>query len=60
MPLRSGGSYNSVDDILTPADADMIDDIGEELDDDPEMQHTYPRSFLTTKQDSKYLTASSN
>ncbi|KAF8544586.1 hypothetical protein BDD12DRAFT_872549 [Trichophaea hybrida] len=48
-PMRGGRSYLPVDDILPPPADNMIDNIGEKSDDDAEMQHPNPRSFLTTK-----------
>jgi len=48
-PLRGGRSYFPLDDILPPPAEDIIDDIGEESDDDGETQRPNPRSFPTTK-----------
>jgi len=48
-PMRGGHSYLPLDDILPPPTEDMIDDIGEESDDDREMRRPNPRSFPTTK-----------
>jgi len=48
-PMRGGRSYLPLDDILPPPAEDMIDDIGEELDDDDETRRANPRSFPTTK-----------
>jgi len=48
-PMRGGRSYLPLDDILPPPAEDMIDDIGEELDDEGETRHQNPRSFPTTK-----------
>jgi len=47
--MRGGRSYFPLDDILPPPAEDMIDDIGQESDDDGEMRRPNPRSFLTTK-----------
>jgi len=49
MPMRGGRSYLPLDDILPRPAEDMIDDIGEESDDDGETRRPNPRSFLTTK-----------
>jgi len=49
MPMRGGRSYLPLNDILPPPAEDMIDDIGEESDDDGETRCPNPRSFLTTK-----------
>jgi len=48
-PLNGGCSYLPLDDILPPPAEDMIDNIGEESDDDGEMRRPNPRSFPTTK-----------
>ena len=48
-PMHGGRSYLPLDDILPPPADDMIDDIGQESDDDGEMWHPNPRSFPTTK-----------
>ena len=48
-PMRGGRSYLPLDDILPPPAEDMIDDIGEESDDDGETRRPNPRSFPTTK-----------
>ena len=48
-PMRGGHSYLPLDDILPPPAEDMIDDIGEESDDDGETCYQNPRSFPTTK-----------
>jgi len=48
-PMRGGRSYLPLDDILPPPAEDMIDNIGEESDDDGEMRRPNPRSFPTTK-----------
>jgi len=47
--MRGGRNYLPVDDILPPSAKDMIDDIGEELDDVGETRHPNPRSFPTMK-----------
>jgi hypothetical protein len=44
-----GPSYIPLDDILPHPAEDMIDDTGEESDDDGETEHPKPRSFPTTK-----------
>jgi len=49
MPMRGGRSYLPLDDILPPLAEDMIDDIGEESDNDGETRRPYPRNFPTTK-----------
>jgi len=49
--MRSGPSYLPLNDILPPPANNMIDDIGEELDDNGETQRTNPRSFPTTETD---------
>jgi len=49
MPMRGGRSYLPLDHILLPPAKDMIDDIGEELDDDGEMGRPNPRGLPTTK-----------
>jgi hypothetical protein len=41
-PMRGGRSYVPLDDILSPPAEDVIDDIGEELDDDGEMWRPNP------------------
>jgi len=48
-PMRGGRSYLPLDDILPPPADDMINDIGEESDDDGEMRRPNPRSFPTMK-----------
>jgi hypothetical protein len=48
-PMRGGRSCLPLDNILPPPAEDMIDDIGEELDDDGVTLHPNPRSFPTTK-----------
>ena len=48
-PMRGGRSYLPLDDILSPPAEDIIDDIGEESDDDGEMRRPNPRSLPTTK-----------
>jgi len=48
-PMHGGRSYLPLDDILPPPAEDMIDDIGEESDDDGETWRPNPRSFPTTK-----------
>jgi hypothetical protein len=48
MPMRGGHSYFPLNDILPAAAEDMIDNIGEESDDDGEIPRQYPRSFLIT------------
>jgi len=48
-PMRGGSSYRPLDAILPPQAERMIDDIGEESDDDGEMWCPNPRSFPTTK-----------
>jgi len=48
-PMRAAGSYFPLDDILPPLAEYMIDDIGEEWDDEVEMQCPNLRWFLTTK-----------
>jgi hypothetical protein len=48
-PMLGGRSYLPLDDILPPPAEDMIDDIGEESDDDGETRRPNPRSFPTTK-----------
>jgi len=48
-PMRGYRSYLPLDDIPPPPAKDMIDDIGEELDDDAEMWCPNPRLFPTTK-----------
>jgi len=48
-PMLGGRSYLPLDDILPPPAEDMIDNIGEESDDDGETQRPNPRSFPTTK-----------
>jgi hypothetical protein len=42
-------SHLRLDNIFSPATQDMIDDIGEECDDDRETQRPTQRSFLTTQ-----------
>ena len=46
ISMRGGRSFLRLDNILPPPAKDMIDDIGEESDDDGEMWHPNPRSFL--------------
>ena len=48
-PMRGGRSYLPLDDILPPPAEDMINDIGEESDDEGETRRPNPRSFSTTK-----------
>jgi len=48
-PMCSGRSYLPLHDIVPPPAKDMIDDIGEELDDDGETWRPNPRSFPTMK-----------
>jgi len=48
-PMRGGCSYLPLGDILLPPAKDMIDDIGEESDDDGETRRPDPRSFPKTK-----------
>ena len=48
-PMRGGLSYLPLDDILPPPAKDMIDHIGEELDDDGETRCPNPRSFPMMK-----------
>jgi len=48
-PMRSGRSYLPLDDMLPPPGEDMIDDIGEESDNDGDMRRPNPRSFRTAK-----------
>jgi len=47
--MRGGRSYIPLDDILHAAAEDMIDNIGEQSDDDGETWRLKPRSFPTTK-----------
>jgi hypothetical protein len=49
MPTRGRRSYLPLDEILPPPAEDMIDDIGEESDDDGETGCPNPRIFQTTK-----------
>jgi len=49
MPMRGGRSYFPLDDILQPPAEDMIDDIGEESDNDGVTRRPPPGSFVTTK-----------
>ena len=46
-PMCGGCSYLPLGDILPPPAEDMINDIGEESDDDGETQHPHPRNFPT-------------
>jgi hypothetical protein len=48
-PMHGGRSYLPLDEILPPPGEDMIDDIGEESDDDAETRHPNPRIFMTMK-----------
>ena len=48
-PMRGGHSYLPLDDIFPPPAEDMIDDIGEESDDDGVTRCPNPRSFPTMK-----------
>ena len=48
-PMRGGHNYLPLDDILPPPAKDMIDDIGEESDDDAEMQRPNPRRLPRAK-----------
>jgi len=48
-PTSGGRSYFPLDDILRPPAEDMIENIGEELDDDGETWRPYPNSFPRTK-----------
>jgi hypothetical protein len=45
--MHGGRSYLPLGDILPPPAKDMINNIGQELDDDHETRHPYPRTFLT-------------
>jgi hypothetical protein len=47
--MHGGRSYLPVDDIFPPPAKNMIDDIGEESDDDGETRLTNQRSLLTAK-----------
>ena len=47
--MRGGRSYHPQDDIFPPPAEDMINDIGEELEDDGEMRRPNPSSSLMTK-----------
>ena len=49
MPIHGGRSYLPLDYIHPPPADDMIDDIGQESDDDAEMWPTNQTSFPTTK-----------
>jgi len=49
MPMHGGPSYLLLDDILPPPAEDMINDIGDEPDDDTERRHPDPGSFPMTK-----------
>jgi hypothetical protein len=49
--MYGGWCYCPCDVILQPPAKDMIDSIGEEPDDNGEMQSTNPRSFPMTKTD---------
>jgi len=49
MIMPGGQMYLPVDDILPPPAEDMIDDIGDESDDDAEMRSLNPTCSLTTK-----------
>jgi hypothetical protein len=53
--MHGGCSYLPLDDILTPPAKDVIDDIGEELDDDVEKQCPNPRWFPIIEESSKHL-----
>jgi len=48
-PMRGDRSYLPLDDILPPPAENMIDDTGEESDDNGVMQRPAPRSFPTSK-----------
>jgi len=48
-PMFGGHSYLPVHHILPPPAKDMIDNIRVEWDNDAEIGHSYPRSFLTMK-----------
>jgi hypothetical protein len=47
--MRGGHSILPLDDIPPPQSEDIIDDIGEESDDNDEMQHPNQRRFPMTK-----------
>jgi len=47
--MHGGRSYIPLDDILPPPDEDMIDNIGEESDDDGATLRPHPRNFPMTK-----------
>jgi len=49
MPMRGGHTYHTPDDILPPAAVDIIDDMGEELDENRGMRRPNPRSFPIVK-----------
>jgi len=49
MLMHGGHSYIPFDDMLPPPAKDMIDDMGEELNDDAETWHPNPRCIPTTK-----------
>jgi hypothetical protein len=46
--MHGGRSYVPLDDILQPLAEDMIDNIGEESDDDGPMRRPYPRGLPMT------------
>jgi hypothetical protein len=48
-PMRRARNYLPLDDVLLPPAEDMINDIGEEWDDNGETQPPNRRSFQTTK-----------
>jgi len=48
-PISGGCSYFALYDILPPPAEDMIEDMGEEVDDDDEMWRLNARSFTMTK-----------
>jgi len=47
--MGRGRRYLPLDEILPPLADHMVDDIGEELDEDGETRHPNPRHFSTTK-----------
>jgi len=58
IPTHGRRSNHPVDDILTPAANDLIDEIRAESDDDAETRHPNPTSFLMTTPGSQSLKGS--
>jgi hypothetical protein len=49
--MRCVHSYHLLDNLIPPPAEDMIENIGEKSEDDSEMEHLNPRSFLIVNTD---------